>query len=126
MTKVHANEFLADPSIDIILSLAQSYRGFEFEDGESKALDRRVVFSNVSSFERLGLSGLYSSTINKGLNFTGVICGNVELVERRMEVLKEMAPNAKVVGVVFQPRVPRIGGMLYVLGHLPRGLRDSP
>ena len=103
VSKEHASEFFADSSIDIILSLASSYRAFDFKEGELTTLPSKVVFSNVGNFERLGLSGLYSSTINKGLNFTGVICGNVELVTRRMEILKEIVPNAKVIGVVFNP-----------------------
>ena len=104
--KKHANEFLADASLDVIVAFAQAYKGFEFVPGDSKRLNKRVVFSNVSNFERLGLSGLYSATINKGLNFTGVICGNVELVDRRMEILKKLAPDAKVIGVVFVPGKP--------------------
>ena len=101
MSKEHASEFFADSSIDIILSLASSYRAFDFKEGELTTLPSKVVFSNVGNFERLGLSGLYSSTINKGLNFTGVICGKVELVTRRMEILKEIVSNSKVIGVVF-------------------------
>jgi len=41
--------------------------------------------------------------MNFGLNFTGVICGNVELIERRMGILKEIVPDAKVFGTIVDP-----------------------
>jgi len=96
-------DLLADESLDIIYSVAGSYKGFEFKEGEAQRFSTKVVFSNVANFERLGLSGLYSPTMNAGQNFTGVVCGNVEFITLRMELLKDLVPDAKVVGIIMNP-----------------------
>ena len=103
ISKQHNAEFFADKSFDLVLSLAQSYRGFNFKGKEDQSLVTKTVLSNVSNFEPLGLSGLYSPTMNEGRNFTAVLCGNVDFVGKRMELLKDIVPEAKVVGLLVNP-----------------------
>ena len=103
LRKQHIQELLADESLDIVYSIASSFRGFEFKKGEPQQFSTKVVFSNIANFERLGLTGLYSPTMNVGGNFTGVLCGNVEFVKLRMELLKDIVPDAKVIGIVMNP-----------------------
>ena len=100
----HANEFLADESIDLIYSVSQSYKGFDKSTLKEGNLSTPTVFSNVSNFERMGLAGIYTPTMNFGLNFTAVVCGNIEFAERRMKILKEIVPNAKVFGILLDPK----------------------
>ena len=78
-------------------------RGFEKSALKEGTLSIPTVFSNVGNFEAMGLTGVYTPTMNFGLNFTGVVCGNVEFAEQRMEILKEIVPDAKAFGIILDP-----------------------
>lgn len=86
VAKEHTRELLADENIDLIAAFNRSYKAFDKSVLTGGGLSKPTIFSNVGSFEAMGLSGLYTSTMNFGLNFTGVVCGNVEFSERRMEI----------------------------------------
>jgi len=106
VSKQHAKEFLADDSIDLVYSVAGSYRAFNKTSLSEGGLTKPTVFSNVGNFERMGLVGLYEANMNFGLNFTGVVCGNIEFAQKRMQILKDIVPDATVFGILVTPGTP--------------------
>jgi len=51
-------------------------------------------------------AGLVSSLAQPGGNITGVSIMNVELAPKRLELMREMMPTAKTVGVIINPDNP--------------------
>lgn len=51
-------------------------------------------------------SGIIASLARPGGNITGLTDGHAELAPKRLELLKEMAPSASRVGVLFNPLTP--------------------
>ena len=101
VSKIHVAEFLAEKKMDILYSPDNTYKAFDRSTLLDGSLSIPTVFSNVGSFENMGLSGEYTQKLNYGLNFSGVMCGNIEFHGRRMELLKEIVPDAKVFGVLL-------------------------
>ena len=52
-------------------------------------------------------SGVIASLARPGGNITGLTDGHAQLAPKRLELLKELAPYASRVGVLFNPLTPR-------------------
>ncbi len=62
----------------------------------------KIVFGDVGAYTELGLESIR----NPAKNITGVTTGKVELSGKRMEILKEAVPNARVFGIIWNPARP--------------------
>jgi len=72
-----------------------------------------IVFSAVS--DPIG-SGLVRSLANPGGNFTGLSRQSAELKGKQLQLLREVAPNHRVVGVLLNPDSPNTMLSMKVLG----------
>jgi putative ABC transport system substrate-binding protein len=64
-----------------------------------------IVFETASDPVRLGL---VDSLSRPGGNVTGVTQTNVEIAPKRLEVMHELLPNAKVIGLLINPADPSL------------------
>ena len=67
--KTNADAFLEEKNVDIIYAPSASYRGFSETTLLDGSLSIPTVFSNIGSFEKMGLTGDYHSGLNADLNF---------------------------------------------------------
>jgi putative ABC transport system substrate-binding protein len=71
----------------------------------AKAATSTIPIVFTTGFDPIGL-GLVSSLARPGGNVTGVSIMNVELAPKRLELMREMIPAAKAVGVLVNPDNP--------------------
>lgn len=86
-----------------------------------KGTGAKIVFGDVGDYTELGLESIR----NPGKNITGVTTGKVELSGKRMEILKEAVPNARVFGIIWNPSRPNINQIKKLNEEAARDLNIS-
>jgi putative ABC transport system substrate-binding protein len=71
----------------------------------AKAASSTIPVVFTTGFDPIAL-GLVSSLARPGGNITGVSIMNVELAPKRLELMREMIPSAKTVGILINPDNP--------------------
>jgi putative ABC transport system substrate-binding protein len=64
-----------------------------------KGTGAKIVFGDVGNYADLGLENLRNPT----KNITGVVSDIIDFSEKRMELLKEVNPNATIFGIAWNP-----------------------
>jgi putative tryptophan/tyrosine transport system substrate-binding protein len=78
-----------------------------------------IVFTGIS--DAVG-SGLVASLAHPGGNLTGVSLLNVELVPKRLELISELVPQARVIAMLVNPNNPLTEG---VIGNVQAAARTK-
>jgi putative ABC transport system substrate-binding protein len=94
LTKKLAKD-LAAKDLDLYVSFSTTATK-AMQDAQTGA---KIVFGDVGDYRELGLESIRKP----GKNITGVTTGKVELSGKRMEILKEAVPNARVFGIIWNP-----------------------
>jgi putative ABC transport system substrate-binding protein len=78
--------------------------------GTPSLLPAKTATSTIPIVFRIGVDpvelGLVASMNRPGGNLTGVVSLNVELEPKRLELLREVAPDAKLIGLLLNPTSP--------------------
>jgi putative ABC transport system substrate-binding protein len=78
--------------------------------GTPSVLPAKTATSTIPIVFRIGVDpvelGLVASMNRPGGNLTGVVSLNVELEPKRLELLRQLAPDAKLIGLLLNPTSP--------------------
>ncbi len=96
LTKKLAKDLIAK-NLDLYVSFS-STASKAMQDAQ-KGTGAKIVFGDVGDYTELGLESIR----NPGKNITGVTTGKVELSGKRMELLKEAVPDARIFGIIWNP-----------------------
>ncbi len=96
LTKKLAKDLIAK-NLDLYVSFSTTATK-AMQDAQ-KGTGAKIVFGDVGAYTELGLESLK----NPGKNITGVTTGKVELSGKRMELLKEAVPDARIFGIIWNP-----------------------
>jgi putative ABC transport system substrate-binding protein len=86
--------------------------------GAGEALAAKNATSTISIVFTTGAdpveSGLVASLARPGGNLTGVTNLNIELWQKRVEMIGELVPQARVIGLLVNPNNAQVGGVINV------------
>ncbi len=96
LTKKLAKDLVAK---DLDLYVSFSTTATKAMQDAQKGTGAKIVFGDVGDYTELGLESIR----NPGKKNTGVTTGKIELSGKRMEILKEAVPDARVFGIIWNP-----------------------
>jgi putative ABC transport system substrate-binding protein len=90
----YARKFIAE-KVDVIFTITNT--ALKVVAQETKAVKMPVVFGSASGPVESGIVPAYATA---GTNITGVTSGSIELVPKRIEILREVLPKTKTVAFI--------------------------